>query len=87
MVDKEARPLGAAALREEIEEGRDSERESVSLMAVTARLWGGSSCTLEWNIRAADMSVSSDCQNKSLAPVGDMSAMAQRSKTQQRRIK
>lgn len=34
----------------------------------------------EWNIRAADMSLPLDCQNKTSAPTGEMSAKKQRSR-------
>lgn len=73
MDDKEVWPsLYTAALREEAEEGRDTDAcdsEAVKPGELS-----------ESNIRAADMSLSSDCLNNAFAPSGDMSAKKQHSR-------
>lgn len=73
VADKEVWPsLYTALLREEAEEGRDTDAcdsEAMKLGELS-----------ESNIRAADMSLSSDCLNNAFAPSGDMSAKKQRSR-------
>lgn len=69
IVDGEAWPLCAAAVREEVEEGRDRDADGSDSDA------GG----------AADMSRSSVCQNKTDAPTGNMSAKSRRSKKPHRK--